>query len=205
LNAADATRAALRRRLRELRRSIPTFERLAAERAIRLELRRLGLWRRGRRIAAYVAMPGEVDLTLALAEGLRRGSHIYVPRITSRRAASLAFVPLTGHGVLRRNAFGILEPAGAGRLPVRFLDVVLVPLVGFDARGHRLGMGAGYYDRALWHRSARHRGWRRPLLVGIAHSIQQVAGLELQPWDVPLDLVVTERGVLRCRREEPPQ
>jgi 5-formyltetrahydrofolate cyclo-ligase len=203
LSGAEETRAALRRRLRRLRRSIPAVERAAAEQAIRRELRRLGVWQRGRRIAAYVAMPGEVDLAGALTDGLQRGAHIYVPRIASRRAASLDFVPLTRRAVLRRNAFGILEPAGAGRLPVRSLDVVLVPLVGFDARGRRLGMGAGYYDRALWHRSAMHRGWRRPLLVGIAHSIQQVEHLEQQPWDVPLDLVVTERGVLRCLHEDP--
>jgi 5-formyltetrahydrofolate cyclo-ligase len=67
-------------------------------------------------------------------------------------------------------------------------------------------MGAGYYDRALWHRATRTAGWRRPRLIGIAYSIQQVERIAAQPWDVPLDLVVTERGVLRCTpvpREEP--
>jgi 5-formyltetrahydrofolate cyclo-ligase len=191
----------LRRELRALRRNLPQSFREAAESAIRRELGRLGLWRRGRRVAAYLALPGEVDLAAGLADGLRRGAHIYVPRIASRRQASLAFVPLGPDALLRRNSYGILEPASrAQRLSVRLLDDVLLPLVGFDAAGHRLGMGAGYYDRALWHRAERNDGWRRPRLIGIAYSVQQVERIASQPWDVPLDLVVTERGVLRCTK-----
>ena len=67
-------------------------------------------------------------------------------------------------------------------------------LVGFDARCNRLGMGGGYYDRTLAY--LRHRvHWRRPLLVGVAHECQRVERLEANPWDVPLDLVVTERRI----------
>jgi 5-formyltetrahydrofolate cyclo-ligase len=110
----------------------------------------------------------------------------------------MVFVPLEAGTPLRGNAFGIAEPAhGArGRLPVRHLDTILVPLVGFDAQGHRLGMGAGYYDRALRPRRDRAQPFRRPRLVGVAYSVQQVARLDPAPWDVALDLVVTERGVL---------
>jgi arsenate reductase-like glutaredoxin family protein len=69
--------------------------------------------------------------------------------------------------------------------------------VGFDAHGHRLGMGAGFYDRALRPRLDRAQPFRRPRLIGIAYSMQQVDRLEPAPWDVALDLVVTERGILR--------
>jgi len=92
--------------------------------------------------------------------------------------------------------FGIAEPlhGSRGRIPVRHLDSILVPLVGFDRHGHRLGMGAGFYDRALHPRLDRTQPFRRPRLIGIAYSMQQVDRLEPAPWDVALDLVVTERG-----------
>ena len=75
-----------------------------------------------------------------------------------------------------------------------WLDLVIVPLVGFDARGHRLGMGAGLYDRQfafLRHR----RTWRRPLLVGVAFEAQRLPRLAEAAHDVQLHGVVTEHGV----------
>ena len=69
-------------------------------------------------------------------------------------------------------------------------------LVAFDAAGNRLGMGAGYYDRALRRRLERSTPWRRPRLIGVAYACQQVPAIPASPWDVPLDLVVTERGVI---------
>ena len=98
---------------------------------------------------------------------------------------------------LARNRFGIAEPArDAPTVAARFLDAVLLPLVAFDAAGTRLGSGAGYYDRCFAYRAAR-RTWHAPLLVGVAFASQEVAALQRQPWDVPLDAVVTEQGLRR--------
>jgi 5-formyltetrahydrofolate cyclo-ligase len=146
----------------------------------------------------FLGMPDEVDLRPCFDGAWRRGVRLYVPHILSRRDGRMVFVPLEPGTALRGNAFGIAEPehGGRGRLPLRHFDTVLVPLVGFDAQGHRLGMGAGYYDRALRQRLDRAQPFRRPRLIGIAYSVQQVARLEPAPWDVALDLVVTERGVL---------
>jgi 5-formyltetrahydrofolate cyclo-ligase len=83
---------------------------------------------------------------------------------------------------------------GALAISPRWLHLVLVPLVGFDPRGHRLGMGAGFYDRHfafLRHR----RAWRRPLLIGVAFEAQKVSRLAESGHDVQLDGVVTESGV----------
>jgi 5-formyltetrahydrofolate cyclo-ligase len=92
------------------------------------------------------------------------------------------------------NRHGIPEPITFKTLPVRWLSVVFVPLLGFDARGTRLGSGAGYYDRLLSYR--RHRqSWHRPLLVGLAYSCQQWPLIERGHHDVPLDAVVTEEGI----------
>jgi 5-formyltetrahydrofolate cyclo-ligase len=159
------------------------------------------LWRPGRRIAVYLPLPGEVDLTPSFADAWRHGVHLYVPRIVDPRTATMAFVPLTRDTELCAGALGTSEPAlrlKNERIDARRLDVVLLPLVGFDVHGHRLGMGAGYYDRALRHRRDRHAPWRRPRLIGVAYSLQRVPPFEPSPWDVALDDVVTEHGLLHC-------
>ena len=94
---------------------------------------------------------------------------------------------------LKANRFGILEPMVDSRewLDAAQLDVILLPLVAFDRRGHRLGSGAGYYDRALALRAGRPAP---PLLVGLAHSCQEVQLIPAEPWDIPMDAVATERG-----------
>ena len=192
--SADADRAA-RRCLRALRSSMPAAARAAAERAIAARLRRLGLARPGLRVAAYLAMPGEASLATFLA--VAAGARVYVPRVRSRRRRALEFVPLARGAPLRSGAYGIAEPSMRGR-PVRAgeFDVVLVPLVGFDRDGHRLGMGAGYYDRALAARRDRNRSYRRPKLVGIAYACQEIESITARAWDVALDAVVTERELI---------
>ena len=188
-----------RRHLKALRRQIPDAERKAAERAIHAELRRLHVWRPGHRVAVFLGMPDEVDLRPCFDAAWRRGVRLYVPRILSLRRGALAFVPYERESPLRRNWFGIDEPVGTlhRRLGARQLDTILTPLLGFDAQCHRLGMGAGFYDRALRRRLDRHGSFRRPRLIGIAYSVQQVGAIDPNPWDVALDMVVTERGVLR--------
>ena len=189
---------AARRRLRRLRLELDRDERAAAERDILLELERLRVFRRGAHVALYLPMTGEVDLRPCLERASLRGATVFVPRISSRRRGRMSFVRWTPGAAQRRNAFGILEPAGTIRpTPVALLDVVVVPVVGFDRRGNRLGMGAGFYDRALRPRLDRTQRFRRPRLIGIAYSLQQVDRLEPAAWDVALDLVVTERGILR--------
>ena len=188
---------ATRRRLRELRLALGPAERAAAEHAIRATLVRLGVFHRGAHVAVYVPMRGEVDLRPCLGVARRHGSHLYVPRVVSRRRRQMLFAPWTEGGTRRTNAFGILEPgSAAGARPVIGLDAVVLPLVGFDSSGNRLGMGAGFYDRALRRRLDRSVTWRRPRLIGVAYACQQLPVIPASPWDVPLDLVVTERGVI---------
>lgn len=188
---------ATRRRLRELRLALAPAERAAAERAIRAALVRLGVFRRGAHVALYLPMRGEVDVRPCLDIARRHGSHLYVPRVVSRRRRQMLFAPWTEGGAQRTNAFGILEPGtAAGARPAIGLDTVVLPLVGFDSSGNRLGMGAGFYDRALRRRLDRSATWRRPRLIGVAYACQQLPVIPASPWDVPLDLVITERGVI---------
>lgn len=186
-----------RRRLRRLRASLGRAERLAAERAITGSLERLQLFRRGARVALYLPMPGEVDLRSAIEAAWRRGSKVYVPKIVNRRRGRMTFLAWTPNQPRRRNIYGIEEPTlDAERLDARQLDTVVLPVVGFDRRGNRLGMGAGFYDRAMRRRLDHARIWRRPRLVGVAFSCQELDSIPASPWDVRLDLIVTERGTL---------
>jgi 5-formyltetrahydrofolate cyclo-ligase len=92
------------------------------------------------------------------------------------------------------NRLGIPEPAALRIIPVRALSVVLLPILGFDRHGTRLGTGGGYYDRMFAYRRHRH-SWHRPLLVGVAFQCQLLPVIERSAHDVPLDAVVTEAGI----------
>jgi 5-formyltetrahydrofolate cyclo-ligase len=157
-------------------------------------------------VALYLPMTGEVDLRPCLERAWRRGATLFVPRVSSRRRGRMSFVRWTPNAAQRRNAFGILEPAGTIRpTPALQLDVVVVPVVGFDRSGNRLGMGAGFYDRALRRRLDPARRWRRPRLIGVAFACQELESIPASSWDVPLDLIVTERGLVVPERRPNPE
>jgi 5-formyltetrahydrofolate cyclo-ligase len=199
LPPADA-RVALRRELRARRRAIQGQARtLAARRVARLI--ESALWLQpGRRIGLYLAMPEELDTAPLLEIARRRGCVIALPRIVSARHGRMQFFELGGP--IATGAFGILEPGGNRVLRARELDIVFMPLVGFDAAGNRIGMGKGFYDRHFAHR-IRQRQWRRPLLVGLAYDVQEVPSLPHASHDVPLDVIVTESTVRRMPRSLP--
>jgi 5-formyltetrahydrofolate cyclo-ligase len=148
---------------------------------------------RAQRIAAYVAVSGEIDPAAFLRVAAVRRRRIYLPVLHGEK---LLFAPAGDPGAMVRNRFGIPEPAGdSGRwLRGTELDVVLTPLVAFDEAGHRLGMGSGFYDRTFGF-TARRGTWRHPWLVGVAYEFQNVAVLPARHWDVPLHAVVTPNGV----------
>ncbi|MEK7321885.1 MAG: 5-formyltetrahydrofolate cyclo-ligase [Pseudomonadota bacterium] len=188
----DADRPRLRRRLRQQRRQLSkTQQRHAAHRLARL-VWSSALFRRSRHIGFYLANDGELNLTPLLQHAWAMRKTCYLPVITPDRR--LRFAPYHPGDKLAPNLFGIPEPAGAGLRSVdaRLLDLLLLPLVGFDLQGNRLGMGGGFYDRSLaFLRHRRH--WRKPRLLGIAHALQRVDTLAPQWWDVPLDGVATEQ------------
>jgi 5-formyltetrahydrofolate cyclo-ligase len=190
----DVARSELRRRLRERRRAISGSRRRRANRVILARLLTLAAFRRARHIALYWPADGEVDLRAVAVAARRDGKTLYLPVVG--RGGTMSFAPWLHTTKLRPNRFGIPEPrvTRRQRLSASRLDLIVMPLVAFDAQGHRLGMGGGYYDRAL----ATHR--RRPLLVGAAFACQEVGRVPARHWDVPLDLVITERGRHACRR-----
>jgi 5-formyltetrahydrofolate cyclo-ligase len=198
-------RQRLRRELRQRRRSLSSSQRAAAHRAFaRLLLNShwaSHLLKAGHRVAVYFAYGHEADLAHVIAFARRRGCELYLPVITDFRRGRMRFVRYEVDSVMRINRYGIAEPDArhAEIIPARHLDVVLLPLVGFDAQGWRLGSGAGFYDRSL-HHLREGRRWRRPKLIGVAYECQRVPRLQPDRWDVPLDGILTEYGLQRMRR-----
>ena len=189
--------------MRARRRLVSTVERRnAAESFARIASRAL-LLRPGKRIAVYQAVGHEADVSALIRLARRRGCKLYLPRVTDRRRSRMQFVGFDAGSTMRRGLFGIPEPADAkAAVRVRDLDLVFMPLVAFDAAGWRLGSGAGFYDRKLQHLRSDRR-WRRPRLIGIAYDFQRVPHLEPHRWDIPLDAVITERGLRFSHR--PPE
>ena len=176
---AAADKPVLRKRVREKRQGLSAAEQAShASTVSRTLAARLG---DDDIVGVYLARDGEVDLTPLIDVCWRRGIAVAVPVINHR---DLRFAAYRRGEAMRRNRFGIAEPAD----PVwRTPTFVLAPLVAFDASGHRLGMGAGYYDRYF----RVHPDLRR---VGVAHECQRVASVPTTDNDVALAAVVTERG-----------
>ena len=188
----------LRRTLRAQRLALPPAERAARSRRIARQVVHTPLFTSARRIAVYLPDRGEVDPTPLMAAARAAGKRLYLPVLAPVHPRLLWFVAWDPDTRLIPNRFGIPEPpvSKRRRVPARALDLIITPLVGFDDKGTRLGMGGGFYDTTFAHRN-RHRHWHRPRLLGLAYDFQQVDTLPRRPWDVNLDAVATERGMIR--------
>lgn len=185
----DSQRARLRRQARAARRELsPAEKRAASESAARSAIRLIRL-RQARRVAAYIHHASELSTAPLLCAAAREDVSMHLPVIASD--GRMLFRHWLG-GPLRAGAYGIPRPADGPAVFRGALDIVFLPLVGFDAFGTRLGAGGGYYDRWL----AGRRG-RRPLLCGYAFGVQEFPELPRAAWDVPIDAVITERGFRR--------
>lgn len=195
MSSLPASRSDIRRELRGRRRALSVQQQRVAARQLAQRLRQLPTLALARHVALYWPNDGEIDPRL-LARIKPAKQQLYLPVLQTFPAHTLRFVRWSPRMRLRRNRFGIPEPRGARR-PAQSLDVILMPLVGFDAAGNRLGMGGGFYDRTL----ARRQGVapHKPLLIGIAHACQQVTQLDVAAWDIPLHLVVTDQGIIHTR------
>ena len=191
----ESTRAATRREMRAARAALGAGDRLVAADAVARHLAERPELRTPGYVAGYWAIGGELPLH-AVQMRLAPGQVWCLPVVQGD--GTLRFAPWRPGDPTVANRFGIPEPdvaSGSTLSPVE-LAVVLVPLVAFDASGHRLGMGGGYYDRTF--------GFRQgtvppPWLVGVGYSLQEVDDVGGEAWDVRLDAVATEREVRRFR------
>ncbi|CRL97788.1 MULTISPECIES: 5-formyltetrahydrofolate cyclo-ligase [Pseudomonas] len=191
---APLSRPQLRRMLRKARRALTPSEQRQAAQGLYRQLAQHPLFRRAKHISLYLPTDGEIDPRLLLRAAQRRGKATYLPVLSAWPRTKMVFQRVRPGETLRPNRFRILEPRVNARRQrkVWALDLVLLPLVGFDDVGGRLGMGGGFYDRSLAY-LARRKHWRKPTLLGLAHECQKVDRLAQASWDVPLAGTVTDR------------
>ncbi|MCB8890662.1 5-formyltetrahydrofolate cyclo-ligase [Halomonas malpeensis] len=196
MDADRFDKPALRRELRRKRRALSDAQQQTAAISLCQRLKRLPELQRARRVSLYLPVSGEIDPTPLLPWFEKRRVAVYLPVLRPLSDNSLWFVRFDVDTPMVENRFGIREPCTrfaaqrGNRLPAWALDTLIVPLVGFDARANRMGMGGGFYDRTLAFMKG---NGPKPRLIGVAHACQQVSELPVEPWDIPLDMVVSDR------------
>ncbi len=147
------------------------------------------LFFRSQCIACYLSTASEVDTSMIIERAWRAEKRVFVPVIQNRR--EMRFVEIERNTRLERNQFGIWEPHSSIDIPPKQLDVVVTPVVAFDKKMNRIGMGGGYFDRcfSFLHNSGQ---WHRPKLAGLAFKRQEVEKISPNPWDIRLYHVFTE-------------
>jgi len=185
------TKAQLRKRLRSARQDLTPQQRRDAARGCLEQLSGLHYWQQSQRIAIYLSMNEELDTSPIVDLAQSQGKSLFLPVISNK---TMQFAKWERDQPLESGPFGIKQPLPpANSCKPNALDLILLPLVAFDRAGNRLGMGAGYYDRYLAD-IGQQPG--QPFLMGIAHSVQEVEELPVDPWDVALDGVITEQEVV---------
>lgn len=189
----------LRRALRRQRNTLSEAERHHASLQVCEHIASSRIFTNSRRIAFYLPNDGEIDLQPLIEYAWQIGKQCYLPVIGPRKSRRLWFLPYAAHSHLQTNRFGIPEPhhqPGERRFKPHALDLILLPLVAFDLNGNRLGMGGGFYDRTLAFLSHR-RIWHKPCLLGTAYQFQQQTSLAAFAWDIPLNGIATEQGIIQ--------
>lgn len=149
-------------------------------------------FQRASTVMLYLPVGSEVDLTCLALRCFQDGKTVCAPRL-DWQARHMTAVEIRGlDDRFEQRHHGVREPVGSP-LPVDEIDLILVPGLGFDASGRRLGRGGGFYDRFLSHPLTRERGAR---VCGVCHDIQIVDAVPSEPHDVVMDVVVTDRRMI---------
>ncbi len=187
MNSLAINISQLRQQIRAKRRQLPATQRDLANENIGQHVKILLQHSKPASIGVYLPFDGEPDLR-PLLEWLRQQQiNLALPIIDPIEIGLMQFYVWPAKTDLHTNRFGIEEPQNTTVLCGK-IDLVLAPLVAFSNDGTRVGMGSGYYDRWLATQSP------RPLLVGIAYELQRVENLPRKQWDIPMDMLITEKG-----------
>lgn len=149
------------------------------------------LFKKSRHVACYFAQENEFDCAPIIQEVWRTKKKCYLPILSKRKHGSLEFCLYQKDTPLILNRYHIAEPDAVSLFPPDQLDLVIMPLVGFDLEGHRLGMGGGYYDRTFYF--LRKNDSPRPFMLGLAYEVQYYSTILTEEWDVAMDGMLTEK------------
>ncbi len=195
--ARSPLRAELRQQLRQARRALTPHQQQQAAIGICQQLLAVEPFQQAACIATYLANDGEPDLAPVLEFCWQQQITTTVPVLHPFTRKHLLFLRYNPTTPMRVNRFNIAEPVLDCQQiqPLSRHHVILMPLVGFDKLGNRLGMGGGFYDRTLAVTAMQPDA--RPLFIGVAHDCQQVALLPMANWDIPCDLIVTPTRLIK--------
>ena len=138
-------------------------------------------------IGIYWPIRGEFDPRPVGIHFQHQGATLALPEVANKHTP-LCFQKWWANAPMKKGAYGIPTPENTGQVAV---DVIMVPMLGFDSQGYRLGYGSGYFDRTLAVIKP------RPLVIGIAFEVSRIASVDPQPHDIPMDFVVTEANIYR--------
>lgn len=188
-------KTALRKQLLAKRAGLEAAEAAGLSRRIQAHILNSAAWQKAKQVLIYSPIRNEVDTALLFADALAKGKEVLFPRCVPGQAGIMDLAVCPGPDALCEGAFGILEP-DPDRCPILrgedlHPETAVVPGVGFDRNGGRLGYGAGYYDRVLAGKI-----FKNTYLLGAAYAFQVVDNLYLDPWDQRLNAIVTEDGCI---------
>lgn len=179
------TMKALRQSLRSIRRGISNSDSVQLSKKLLPQVQKIARFHVQQKVALYLPNDGEIDTKYIINFLKNQSIGVYLPILSGN---VLKFAKLGKK--FKSNRFGIKEPVSTHILNANQLNIIFMPLVGFDAKKNRLGMGGGFYDRTLAFKK-RQQLYKNPKLYGLAFACQQVEKLNTQPWDIPLDAIIT--------------
>ncbi|MDH5344715.1 MAG: 5-formyltetrahydrofolate cyclo-ligase [Gammaproteobacteria bacterium] len=183
------SQADIRRNGRKARADLSVVEREHASEIITLKVVSASWFRSAEYLACYLPVADEVDTWEIISRAWRLKKRIFVPRC--EKNGRMRFIEITPESDLKPNRMGIYEPELGDTIAARRLDVVITPLVAFDRKLNRVGMGGGYFDRTFSFLGHRNK-WQHPKLVGVAFACQEAEEIAPNPWDIRVFSVVTE-------------
>ncbi|WXU00421.1 MAG: 5-formyltetrahydrofolate cyclo-ligase [Catillopecten margaritatus gill symbiont] len=177
--------------LRQQRRAIKPHERESFAKNLALQAKRVIKIQYKYKVALYLENDGEINPKYIKKWLNLQKIELYLPVLVKK---SLKFAKIGEK--FKKNRFGINEPDTSVLLNANQMNIILMPLVGFDVNKNRIGMGGGFYDRTLAFKK-RQGQYTNPKLCGLAFDCQKVDKIEPKAWDIPLDMVITPTTIYR--------
>jgi 5-formyltetrahydrofolate cyclo-ligase len=184
------SRQSLRARLRHTRQLLSSTQQASAAQHLLAHTLEADLLAGCTSLALYCPQDGEIDPILLAHTAWQNAIPVYLPVIDPLLTGVMRFHQWLPDTPMQANRFGIPEPQHTPEIAAQSLHTVMLPLVGFDAHGNRLGMGGGFYDRAF----AFTLSANTTRLIGLAHECQKVPSLPCEAWDIPLEGVLTDQN-----------
>jgi len=191
----------LRNAIKEKRTALTENKKTTAASALTKYFLQTPYFKNSQTIAFYMAENGELNPHEILEAAWDQGKQCYLPVLANGGGEHLVLVRYEKNDLLHQNRYGILEPMVTAEKTIESekLDLVLVPLVAFDLKGNRLGMGAGYYDKTFEFKLKNHE---KPVLIGLGYEFQKADQIASESWDVPMDSIATEKQIYHVEKKQ---